>query len=357
MIIRKTLALLLILMLSFSLFGCCINIPVDSDDFIQSETPADEYDDSDSFVEQEPEETDPEYPDIDMRGVNIFEHGIEFSFVRAYHADVIHSPNAQKKGTSFTADEGSQFAVLHLDVTNTGAEEVHVSDLFRVFFILGDEGSSGFSAAVEPDTSKLNRSYRVQPGETVLVYYMYECADSSDLSNVFISVETRTEVYDGFVDFSAEFTYQEESPKFAKGDTITSDYKGNFAVTVADVYMSEELNPSQPAGTYTCWPDQEDSRYLIVKLSVKNLAEEDLSYWNIAGVSCKHNDADKYEAFFVVEKDGGQDLSLGGTGMILASQEENVMYFAMAIPNEVADQPLNITMYVGNEMYTCNFSA
>ena len=355
MTIKKVLAMLLALVLSFSLFACGDGYSDDSDDSYYSDSQ--DGDVLDSTEEEETKETAPDYPDIDMRGVNTFENGVEFSFVRAYHADVVKSPDPQGRGVTFTADEGSRFIVLHLDVTNTGTEAMRLSDLFNVYFIIGEDGSSGSSASVEPDTSKLNRSYKVNPNETVLIYYMYECSDSSDISNVTVSIETETEVYDGTMDFSEEFTYKQEAPKFAKGDTISSTYKGNFTVTVEDVYMSEDLLPSQATGNYTYWPDEEDSKYLIVKLKVKNLAEEKLSYMNIAGVSCKHNDTDKYDAFFAVEKNGGQDLCFGGFGMLLEAQEENVMYFAMTIPNEVADEQLDITMYVGNEMYVCNFAA
>ena len=182
---------------------------------------------------------------------------------------------------------------------------------------------------------------------------MAKWADTYALSDVTVSIENEAEVYQSKMDFSQEFTYQEEAPKFVKGDTLTRDYKGNFSVTVVDVYLSQDLCPPQATGNYTYWPDEEGAQYLIVKLSAKNLADEDLSYWNIAGVSCKYNGTDKYDAFFVTEKDGGQDLRLGGS--VLVPQEENIMYFAMAIPDEQANNPLEITMFIGKDMYICNF--
>ena len=358
---KKLLAILLALALSFSLFACGVDSDDDDDDRSNKKNSSSKKDEDDedensgdSVEEEKPEETEPSFPEIDMNGVNSFANGIEFFFVRAYHDAEVKSPNPQGKGTSFNADEGKAWMVLHLNVTNTTDESMSINDLFGVYFIFGeDDGTGTFAAAVEPEESKLNRSYYINPGETVLVYYMARWADTYDFSDVTVSIENGDEVYQSNMDFSQKFAYKIEAPKFSKGDTFTSDYKGNFSVTVADIYMSEDLYPPQAAGNYTYWGDQEGEQYLIVKLDVKNLADEDLSYYNIAGVFCKHNGTDKYDAFFVTEEDGGQDLRLGG-GM-MAPQEENVMYFVMGIPDEVVGEPLEITMYVGKDMYICNF--
>ena len=370
MTLKKLMAILLALALCFSLFACGDSDDDDDDDRgsgKHSSSKKEEDEDKDKGKDKdkennnwesetdEPEETEPNFPEIDMDGVNSFANGIEFSFVRAYHTAEVKSPDPMGRGLTFDATDGKVWMVLHLNVTNTTDEAMSISDLFGAFFVFGEKDGTGtYIVAVEPDTNKLTRSYQLGAGETVLIYYMARWADTYDLSGVTVSIESGEEVYQSKIDFSQEFSYKIEAPKFSKGDTFTSDFKGNFSVTVADVYMSEDLYPPQATGNYTYWGDQEGEQYLIVKLNVKNLADEDLSYYNIAGVFCKHNGTEKYDAFFVTEEDGGQNLSLGG-GM-MAPQEENVMYFVMGIPDEIVGEPLEITMYVGKDMYICNFA-
>ncbi len=361
MTFKKLIAILLALALAFSLIACGADDDDDDDDDRGSENHSsskrdeDEEDNNWESEIDEQKETRPSFPEIDMHGINAFENGVEFSFVRAYHSTEVKSPDPDGRGTSFPAPDGKVVMVLHLDVTNTTDEVMSLSDLFGVYFIFGeDDGTGTFSAAVEPEENKLDRSYRINPGETALVYYMVRWADTYDLSDVTVSVENGEDVYQSKIDFSQVFDYRIEAPKFAKGDSFICDYRGNFSVTVEDIYMSEDIYPPKAAGVYTYWPDEDDAKYLIVKLGVQNLAEDDLSYWNIAGVSCKYNGTDKYDSFFITEQDGGQNLRLGGG--VLAPQEENVMYFAMSVPNEIANGPFEISMYVGNKLYICNFS-
>ena len=365
MTLKKLMAILLALALCFSLFACGDSDDDDDDDRDSgkhSSSKKEEEEDEDEDKEdiyldsetEEPKETEPNFPEIDMDGVNSFANGIEFSFVRAYHSQEVKTPDPMGKGLSFDSAEGKVWMILHLNVTNTTDQPMSINDMFGAFFIFGEKDGTGtYIAAVEPDTNKLNRSYQIGAGDTVLVYYFARWADTYDISDVTVSIETEDEVYQSKIDFSEEFDYQIQAPQFSKGDTFTSDYKGNFSVTVADVYMSEDLYPPHAAGNYTYWGDQEGEQYLIVKLEVKNLADEDLSYYSIAGVNCKHND-NQYDAFFVIEEDGGQNLRLGG-GM-MAPQEENVMYFVMGIPDEIVGEPLEITMFIGKNMYICNFA-
>ena len=359
MTLKKWMAILLALALCFSLFACGDSDDDDDDDRDSgkhSSSKKDEDEDNNSWEGEtdEPEETQPSFPEIDMDGVNTLTNGVEFSYVRAYHANEIISPDPMGRGLTFDATEGKMWMVLHLNVTNTTDAAMSISDLFETFFVFGeDDGTGTYIVAVEPDTNKLTRSYQLGAGETILIYYMARWADTYDLSDVTVSIESGEEVYQSKIDFSQEFSYKIEAPTFSKGDTFTSEYKGNFRVTVADIYMSEDLYPPQAAGNYTYWPDTEGEQFLIVKLDVKNLADKDLSYYYIAGVNCKHNGVE-YDAAFVTELDGGQDLKLGGS--VLAPQEENVMYFMMRIPDEIVGEPLEITMYVGDDMYICNYA-
>lgn len=361
--IKMLLTLLLALAMCFSLLACGADNDDDDDDrgsenHSSSNKDEDGEDNNGENKEDEPQETRPSFPEIDMDGINAFKNGVEFSFVRAYHSTEVKSPNPEGRGISFPAPEGKVVMVLHLDVTNTTDEAMSLSDLFGVYFIFGeDDGTGTFAAAVEPEENKLDRSYVINPGETALVYYMVRWADTYDLSDVTVSIENGEDVYQSKVDFSQEFAYQIEAPKFAKGDTITCDYRGSFTVTVDDIYMADTFYPPQATGNYTYLSDDPATQYLILKLNVKNLDSKNLSYQNIAGVHCMHNDTDKYESSGLAEENGGQDLNPGAVGMLLAPQEENVIYFVMMIPNEAVNDSLEINMYVGNELYICNFTA
>ena len=357
MFMKKLLSLALALALCFSLVACG-GSNADTDEDTENEVT--------TAATTEPEETAPSFPAMDMSGTNVLDGKAEVSFVRAYHTVTVEPPNPENKGTSFTAKDGEYYLVLHLNVTNTSSETKSVDDLFKVYLFNDDFGSATMSAVVEPEAHKLDRSYQLSPNESALVYFMVRCPDTTDLTKMNIEVYYETSSYIGEADFSTEFSYKEEAPKFAKGDVFEAEYAGNvitnipgttYTVTVADIYMTDSLQAPYAVEGSTYWPDQADSQFLIVKLSVKNTGNADLSYWNMAGMICKYNGTDTHDTFFVAETENGQNLTVASASMALAPQEENTFYFVSTVPNEHTSGPLELTLQLEKKIYSCTFPA
>lgn len=130
-------------------------------------------------------------------------------------------------------------------------------------------------------------------------------------------------------------------------------FDGFAELTVTKTKFSKKIEPSAPTSLYTYYEAKgEDTTYLAIYTKIKNLTESGKPADEFANVTFKYDNKFSYDAFSVLEENGGGDFTYTNITSIKPLSSNTVLYIA-EVPKEVAtgDKPVTAEVTVNGETY------
>ncbi|BFH60480.1 bZIP transcription factor [Paenibacillus azoreducens] len=121
----------------------------------------------------------------------------------------------------------------------------------------------------------------------------------------------------------------------------------NFAeITITKTKFSKKIEPSSPSSFYTYYEAKgEDTTYLALYIKIKNLNESGTTANKFANVIFKYDDKFSYDAFSVLEENGGGNFTYTNITDINPLSSNTVIFLA-EVPKEVETGNKSVTAEV-----------
>lgn len=141
--------------------------------------------------------------------------------------------------------------------------------------------------------------------------------------------------------------------EFSLNDTNILDNYLEFKFIGATA--SNKVAPSAPLDNATFYePKVEENVYVKADINVKNLGKEDKAIENIIKAKFVINNKE-YEAFSVVEEEGGYNFK-GGNEVSLGENQEETISFLAEIPKIDLKNEVKLVLHINGNMYTKKFT-
>mgnify|MGYP003377701028 CR=1 FL=1 len=284
---------------------------------------------------------------------NTVEGMAQYEIANLYVSHDVVPPMAQNVYMHFQAPEGSNYLVLVADVQNLQQSQVLASDLMTVSLAM--DGKRHVASCVVEEEGSTTLAYgnatQLESQQTARLYYLIQVPEDLDTSALELTVQCGEESLSGTTSVAA---FAEKVPTITPGTPMTTE--AGWTATVEEITFSQTLNPPTPTGLYNYYEAAEGNVYLIVKMTVENSSQQELSYNSIAGVTCTY-EGTAYGSFCCFEEDQGTDLNAQTSQNTLPSGETGTLYYVAEIPEQAQEGPVAVSLYLAGSFYTYQMPA
>lgn len=285
--------------------------------------------------------------EISLDDVNTIENTVEYKIADVFTSNDVLPPKTSGFYTHYEADAGKQYLVVSMDIKNIGTSDVEINSILTAKLTINSTEYNATCAPLSSDETSFDSCYdKLAPLSSSRVYYLFAIPQDADCSSVQLSVIANNSTKTAQLSLD---NYKKQKAHFSLNEEITDN--STISVTITDVYFDSILKPPITNRSYRYFEASAGKTYLIVKASVKNLKGSDLKYSSIAGASCTYNEKYRYSSFAVFEKDQGSDLDNAPDLYSIAPLDTGIIYYLMEIPEEAANGPIEVCMYIAGTNY------
>ncbi len=281
---------------------------------------------------------------------NSIEEFMDFKLIKVQSGKNLYD----SMGTShYSAEDGNVYVDTVFDIKNTSAEELEIE-----FYYSDDEVAPIVVAAENFDGTVFENSMIAFESNNYTELDNYSGVAPQAKSRMHVAAivpEGETELtlnfeFNGVPYFYSYTVGTEVGEKVEIAIDQEIEVEDYAKYTFRGIEITDDVKPSNTDGSYSYYEvDDASNTYVVIKMDVMNLGESAVEAEDFLNVKAKYLDKYEYSGFVAVEDEDQEGFS---TWESIKPLTTRTVYTLIEVPDSVASESANLTLYIAGQEYT-----
>lgn len=233
---------------------------------------------------------------------------------------------------------GNVFVDLVMKVENISGKKIAIQDLKGIFNIEDKDYSA--NQIIEKDDTTLSTSGNIGDKETKTVHMYVEVDAKTDLTK---DITYTLVANDEEVELSYKISDLKEKKDYQQTGYVLKDEKAE--ITLGEFSITDTLNPEKPSMIYQYYKSSDGKILVALKVSIKNISNEDLSTDKLVGVKAIV-DGTQYAGGLVAEDENQANIK---TNVTIKAGQTHTGYLISEIDQADQTKDIEMSIYYGGK--------